>query len=205
MSIDKRIEAIESIVQTAASQTSGLLGLGFKDLASGASVFHNGDTRLPSASTFKIPVLIEFHRQAAAGLLDPDEMHTLLPEEVAPGSGVLCCLTPGLTMRWRDYAGLMMIVSDNTATDVTFSRLGQENILAQIRRMGLPDTRSDLNCRALICRIYGVPEDMPAEDINARFRTNDYEFHGEYYERFDMPNDFSSPADMAKMFTMLWE
>ena len=67
----------------------GVLGVSVKHLGTGEEASHNGDTLFPTASVFKVPVLVEFYRQAERGALSPDQQVILTERDKVPGSGVL--------------------------------------------------------------------------------------------------------------------
>lgn len=65
--MSKKTEEIKALVEKAQSQFKGPLGVGFTDLTTGESYFHNGDKLFPTASIFKIFVLAELFRKVSAG------------------------------------------------------------------------------------------------------------------------------------------
>ena len=93
---------------------------------------------MPTASVFKLPVLVEVFRQAVAGVLDLDERVTLRAEDVVMGSGILRDFGPGLQPSLRDLAMMMIIVSDNGATNLLLDRVGgPQRVNATMRALGL--------------------------------------------------------------------
>ena len=109
-------ERIRSIIEQAAQQGTGLLGVGFKDLTTGEEVYLNGDTAFPTASVFKIFVLCELFRREKEGTFSFDQQHTLLNSEKSIGSGILELIGEGAVFSMMDLIMLMMSISDNTAT-----------------------------------------------------------------------------------------
>ena len=122
------IQAIRAIAEKYDAKTTGDLGLLFTDLKTGETVTVNPDKELPAASTFKVVLLAEFLRQCEEGKYNLMDRHELKAEFVSPGSGVLCDLLPGMNLTLLDYARLMMMLSDNTATDYLYSLTGRDNI-----------------------------------------------------------------------------
>ena len=100
------------------------------------------DRVLPTASVCKLFVLCELFRQAEAGIIDLNESITWKPEHQHGGSGVLRAMTPGQQLSIHNMAVLMIIVSDNVATDALTDIVGSENITRTIREWGL--SRSDM-------------------------------------------------------------
>ena len=111
---------------------------------------HRGDERFISASTIKIPIMVEIYRQIDRGNLALEDMFTLTAEDICPGSGVLLQLHPGLDLTLRDIVYLMMSISDNTATNMLIDLAGMENVNETIASLGMP------NC-ALGRKMRGVP------------------------------------------------
>ena len=108
-----------------------------KDLATGESWDYQADAPVVAASVIKIPILIEAFRQAEAGLLDMDETVAIRPEDKMPSCGALTYLHDGLNVTWRDLCVLMIILSDNTATNLLIDRLGIEPVNRTLRALGL--------------------------------------------------------------------
>lgn len=99
-----------------------------------------GDRVMPTASVFKIPVMVELCRRVATGEISLDERWTLMEEAKTAGSGVLARLQPGLMLTVRDLLTLMIVISDNTATDMLVRRLEPARITATMRTLGLTAT-----------------------------------------------------------------
>lgn len=104
---------------------------------------HRADERVPSASVIKLPILLETMERAKAGLLDLDEIHILVDSEKTGGSGVLTAYSHRSRISYGDLLRLMMVYSDNTATNIFISELGMDAINARMRTLGL--TKSQLN------------------------------------------------------------
>lgn len=111
--------------------------------------YHEKDV-FPSASTIKIPIMIELYRRVEEENLSLDAMVTMRAEDQVDGSGVLFDLTPGQAYCLRDLNTLMITVSDNTATNLLIDFLGVDAINATMRRIGIHDTE-------LVRRLQRVP------------------------------------------------
>ena len=144
-------EKIVRIMEEAVSLGTGLLGLGFCDLNTQEEHFVNGDALFPTASVYKIFILCELERQLKEGLIDPDEKIVLLECDKTMGSGQLRYEPEGSEYTLSEYIDLMMQISDNTATDWLYERVGKEAVYRNvIGPLGLEKTRIDLNCRGLL-------------------------------------------------------
>ena len=192
------IEAIRRIAEKYDAKTTGDLGLLFTDLKTGETVTVNPDKELPAASTFKVFLLAEFLRQCEEGKYNLMDRHELKEAFVSPGSGVLCDLIPGMNLTLLDYARLMMMLSDNTATDYLYSLTGRDNIKTNvIDAFGLSRTKCDYPCKLLIETYFDPAHKKVAGERNWR-NTDDYLC-------LTATNDSTSPNDMAKVLKMAYD
>src|SRR5829696_3925656 len=100
-----------------ASGLDGVMGYSIVDLTTGDRMERLPSEVFPLASTIKLTLLYELFKQADEGKINLDEMRTLDRGQAVGGDGVLVELTtPSLSL--RDYATLMVVLSDNTATNV---------------------------------------------------------------------------------------
>lgn len=118
---------------------SGEIGFVARNIATGEAVEINPDAVFPTASAVKLAVLVEVFRRAAGDGLDLDQRLPLRPEDVVGGSGILKELTPGLAPTVRDLATLMVVLSDNTATNLLIDLVGGVAAVNRTSRgLGLP-------------------------------------------------------------------
>lgn len=95
----------------------------------------------PAASVIKLPLMVLALRAAERGELDLDERVVLRAEHHATGSGVLRDLDLGLAPTWRDLVRLMIVVSDNLATNLVLERLGVSAVNVALPSLGMPNSR----------------------------------------------------------------
>lgn len=119
----------------------GVVGLAARDLLSGREIRINADAAFPTASAIKTVVLVEVYHQAKEGRISLDEPITLQAADKVGGSGVLKSLSDGTAWRIRDLAHLMIVLSDNTATNMLVERLGTKRIDARLESYGLKRTK----------------------------------------------------------------
>lgn len=112
-------------------------GIAACSLSGGETVLINERDVFPSASVIKVPMLVEIMFQRDEGRLSLDEMFTLRESNKVEGSGVLRDLHEGLEVTLRDLAALMIIVSDNTATNMIIDRIGTDAVSDRMRVLGL--------------------------------------------------------------------
>src|SRR5881296_715171 len=120
----------------------GVIGVAILDLATGQKYLLHADEVMPTASSIKIAILAELYRQAQQGKVKLTDFYTLEQADLVGGSGISSVLTPGMTrLTLGDVAGLMISVSDNSATNVIIDRVGMENVNALLDSVGLTHTR----------------------------------------------------------------
>lgn len=132
-------ENIERITRSVNAQW----GIYVKVLDSGEEIAINADRQMDTMSTIKIPLLMEAFRQIEAGKLSLTDRVTLAEPMKRPGTGILRSLDDGAVVSFKDVLTLMNIVSDNTATDIVFDKVGGvEPVNALMASYGLKLTRA---------------------------------------------------------------
>ncbi|KHE72961.1 serine hydrolase [Halobacillus sp. BBL2006] len=101
----------------------------------------NSKKKVPAASTIKIPILMEAFRQVEIGELDFDEKVDIPSHKKVGGDGVLKLLNNSLSLSILDLMKLMIVVSDNTASNLVIDRLGFSNINNLCEKLDCTDTR----------------------------------------------------------------
>ena len=150
-----------SSVESAIASVPALVGVAAKHLDSGEEILHNSGDVFFTASTFKVPLLLELYRQVDAGKIDLSERVELHRDHRVPGSGVLKELGEGLSLTLHDLATLMIIISDNTATDILYNMVGRDNLNNAMRELGLTKTQVPMNTRELLYNIVGLDTNDP--------------------------------------------
>ncbi len=105
----------------------GHLGVAAKNLETGEVVHFRGGQRFPTASVIKLPLMAAFFHAVDAKQVDPNLRLTLKAEDVKSGSPFLENVSPGLGFTLLDAVRMMIIVSDNTATNLVFQSLGADH------------------------------------------------------------------------------
>lgn len=120
---------------------AGTAGVAARNLGTGEEIRVNADAPTATASTIKTPILIELYRQVEAGEVSLEDRLESSASNYAPGSGILRDLSLGIDLSVRDTAILMIVVSDNTATNMLIDLLGMERINQTMAEFGFPGTR----------------------------------------------------------------
>lgn len=131
-----RLEAI-------ARNASGRLGLAIRDLDDdGLTVALGADELLPTASVIKVPIMLEAFRQSEQGRIDLHTTVTVPAAEQLGGSGILKAYQPGAVVRLVDAITLMIVLSDNTATNIVLDAIGGvEPVNDGLDELGCTDVR----------------------------------------------------------------
>lgn len=117
--------ALETQIRQLERATGGIFGVFAKNLETGEIIEYNGSEILPTASTIKLPILAEFYHQVSQGRLDPMMATQLTDDRKWGGSGILQYYSGTVPVRLEDAARLMIILSDNTATNLVLDALGE--------------------------------------------------------------------------------
>lgn len=186
---------------------SGPVGVMVRDLGTGLELRYNETEIFPTASTLKTPLLYELYRLADAGEIDLAERVTLRHDARTPGSGILQHLDEGLQPTIRDLAELMIIVSDNWATDIVFERVGKARLADSLDQLGLHQTHLPLTIREMFCALAMVDPADPNVDYaflrdHLRHQRSPDDSIG---YACDPRNDISSAADMVRLMTLIHE
>ncbi len=131
----KPIEILEKFKNQIPGFLGAAVGFGEEDPA----LLH-GDTVFPAASIIKIPILIYLLSEKEKNHLDLKEIVPLKNSDKVGGSGILLELHEGTPLTLLDLATLMIVVSDNTATNLLMDRLETKKIQAMIGSLGLSHT-----------------------------------------------------------------
>ena len=99
-------------------------GIYIKCIETGEEIAINADETMDTMSVIKIPLMIEVFRQIEAGKFALTDRVTLKETERRPGTGVIRSLDAGASLTIKDLITLMIIVSDNSATDMLFEKVG---------------------------------------------------------------------------------
>ena len=137
-----RAVPLEDDVRSIVAGRPGEFGVYARNLGTGDTVEIDAGTVRPTESAAKTFILVHYTSLVTAGTLDPTRRVTLTADDHTLGSGVLRFLAPGLQPTLDDLAWLMIIVSDNLATDVVLREVGgAEAVNAHMAALGLPTAR----------------------------------------------------------------
>ncbi len=116
---------------------SGDVAVWIKNTVTGETTFLNAEKPLIAASVIKLSILAAAFSRFENGTLDTNQMREVKPEYKMPSCGALTYMHDGLKVTNLDLATLMIILSDNTATNMLIDTLGIDNINAVVVSYGL--------------------------------------------------------------------
>ena len=120
----------------------GQVAVAVKDLKSGESFEHRAAEPMPTASLIKFPLMIAAYQAIEDGALKADAMCTLAEGDKVPGSGILTAqFSGGASFPLHDVIHLMIVHSDNTATNMVVDRVGLKAAAELMEKLGCPETR----------------------------------------------------------------
>jgi beta-lactamase class A len=103
----------------------------FYELDGKSFVNLQGDIPVSAASTIKVPILMAFFQDVDSGKIKLDEMLTMTKELVGSGSGDMQYQKVGTKFSTLETATKMIVISDNTATNMLIAKLGGKDVLNQ--------------------------------------------------------------------------
>lgn len=178
-----------------------------ESLDTGEQLAIHADEPMETMSDIKVAVLVTAFRRIDAGKLRLDQPVTLTAADKRFGTGVLRTLHDGLQLTLRDVLTLMVIQSDNSATDLAYGLVGgPADVTQTMRQMGFDHITSQRTAfewfRALAAA--GDPADAalsPAELFTRGFPRSPA--FGAVVERFDAegkaPFGLATARDMGHL------
>jgi len=129
--------SLDQQIKNKVASFKGRVSLFAKNLDTGQTYALNADERVRTASTIKIAVMVEAFARVAEGRAKWTDEVVLTKEKKYGGSGILYELSDGLRLTLRDAVNLMMLISDNTATNLVLEVLTTDAVNARMESLGL--------------------------------------------------------------------
>ena len=194
--------------------SGGRLGLAAIHLESGRAAYLHPDEPFPMASTYKVPIAVELLRRVDEGELALDGMVELRPSDLSPGSGVISRLfdDPGVSLSLLNLMELMLLISDNSATDLCLRAAGGgERVTERMAELGVAGIRVARSTADLITDYVGA-EGLPPREERRRATYTDYyeqvspEDRESAREAFEADQrDTATPRGMADLLVRIWK
>lgn len=155
-------EKIEALVES----STGTWSVAVEDINEGTSFSLNGDSAVYAASLIKVPIMATVFAAAEDGVIRLGNRLPLQSEDRVGGSGVLQFMSPGIELSIRDLVTLMIIQSDNTATNILIDAIGLGKVQSVMNGLGME--RSEIHHKLMIAQANRTNNnDITASDVNA--------------------------------------
>ena len=180
------LDRLKANIDRIAKSVNADWGIYIKCLETGEEIAINADRQMDTMSTIKIPLMVEAFRQIEAGKFSLTDRIAMRESDKRPGTGVMRSLDEGLSLTVKDILTLMTIVSDNTATDMMFAKVGGvDAVNALMDTYGLKQTRATFPSEVWFKNLRAAPS---AEQFHREGKT---------------PYGLSSPRDMGRLLEMI--
>jgi len=177
---------LQASIERTTRSVNATWGIYVKSLETGEEVSIDADRQMETMSTIKIPLMIEALEQIKAGKFKLDDKYTFVQADSQPGTGTIQRLDPGAVMTVKDLITMMIIVSDNTATEVLYRMVGgPDAVNARMQAMGLQKTRA-----------MNVPSKWFPQ-LRSAATTEQFYRDGKY------PFGLSTPREMGRLLEMM--
>jgi beta-lactamase class A len=129
-------------IQAVIKDFSGKVWIYAKNLDTGKDYALRADEQVRTASTIKLPIMAEVFRQIAQGKINWTDEIVLTKEKKVGGSGILNEFSDNTKLDLRTAVNLMIVVSDNTATNLVLDKVTADSVNDFMDALGLRQTRS---------------------------------------------------------------
>ncbi len=136
--MDARL-TLEKRIEVELKSYDGTMGIYINDFHGNVITFH-ADEQYETASTIKIFILAALFDEIEQGNKSLQDMLEYKESHSVDGSGIMGSLEIGTVLSVKNLATLMIIVSDNIATNILIDYLGIDRINASIQRLGCTNT-----------------------------------------------------------------
>jgi len=137
------LQRLEQSIQRTTRSVNATWGIYVKSLETGEEIVLDADRQMETMSTIKIPLMVEAFEQIKAGKFTLADKYTFVQADSQPGTGTIQRMDPGAVMTVKDLITMMIVVSDNTATEVLYRMVGgPDAVNARMDALGLKQTRA---------------------------------------------------------------
>jgi beta-lactamase class A len=137
------LQRVKASIERTTRSVNATWGIYVKSLETGEEIAVDADRQMETMSTIKIPLMVEVLEQIKAGKFALTDKYTFVQADSQPGTGTIQRLDPGAVMTVKDLITMMIIVSDNTATEVLYRMVGgPEAVNRRMDALGLKHTRA---------------------------------------------------------------
>ncbi len=135
-------QTLDEKIQTEIKNFSGKVWIYAKNLDTGRDYALRADEQVRTASTIKLPIMAEVFRQIVQGKVNWTDEIILTKEKKVGGSGILNEFSDNTKLDLRTAVNLMIVVSDNTATNLVLDKITADSVNDFMDTLNLKQTRS---------------------------------------------------------------
>jgi len=180
------LQRLQASIERTTRSVNATWGIYVKSLETNEEIAIDADRQMETMSTIKIPLMIEALEQIKAGKFKLTDKYTFVQADSQPGTGTIQRLDPGAVMTVKDLITMMIIVSDNTATEVLYRMVGgPDAVNARMQTLGLQKTRA-MNVPS---KWFPVLRSAPTTE--------------QFYRDGKYPFGLSTPREMGRLLEMM--
>lgn len=218
--VPQDLEPLRSQIEELVNPIEGEVGVSVRHIESGNGFDIHGDRQYPTASMYKVPIMVEAFRQASEGELDLDR-RIAIERDMLHFSTVLSHFDPGLRPTLRDLIFFMITNSENGATDIVLKQVGAERVTRTMHEMGLESISVDRTVKEMMEDYLGLTEEQRRLEGRAFMEMVDSTPERDHYRRMwarsdaaipeavaafsEEPKDVASPNDLTELLTRIAE
>ncbi len=182
----KPLARLQANIERITKSVNAKWGIYMKCLETGDEIAINADEPMDTMSVIKIPLMVESFRQINEGKFSLADRVVIKEEDKRPGTGVIRSLDAGANLTIKDLLTLMIIVSDNTATDLMYGKIGgPEALNREMDRLGFKTIRAQRTGKEWFAALAAAPS------------------RDEFHREGKTPFGLSSPREMGKLLEMI--
>jgi len=180
------VQRLQASIERTTKSVNATWGIYIKSIETGEEIAIGADRRMETMSTIKIPLMVEALEQVKAGKFKLTDKYTFVQADSQPGTGTIQRLDPGAVMTVKDLLTMMIIVSDNTATEVLYRMVGgPDAVNKRLDALGLATTRAMT---------------IPSKWFAANRAAASSE---QFYREGKNPFGYSTPREMGRLLEMM--
>ena len=208
------LQRIENELNHITTLSNTQVGVSFLHFETGTRLALGPAEPFPMASTYKVPIAVQLFTLIDRGERSLSEMVEVTPEDLHPGSGTISRLfnDPGLALSLHNLMELMLLISDNSATDMTLTAAGgAAAVTERMGALGIHGIRVDRPTSLLIADFVGIagaPENGRISpdlwrELQVGVDADDREAAAAAFAQD--PRDTATPRAMADLLRAIWD
>ena len=180
------LQRLQASIERTTKSVNATWGVFVKSLETNEEIAIGADQQMETMSTIKIPLMVEVLQQVKAGRFTLSDKYTFAQADSQPGTGTIQRLDPGAVMTVKDLVTMMIIVSDNTATEVLYRMVGGPDVVnKRMDALGLGRTRAMSVPAAWFAALRAAPSSE------------------QFYREGKHPFGMTTPREMGRLLEMM--